>query len=86
MHHVHAADCAPEYCMLLVQPRRLLCRDEELRSVGVGTSVGHADRVRLVVLERGKLVGKLRPPDALAPGAVAKRIAALSGVSHVDEM
>lgn len=79
MDHVHAADRSPEYRMLLVQPRRLLRRDEELRAVGVGTGIGHADRVRLVVLERGKLVGKFRAPNALAPGAVAKRIAALIG-------
>lgn len=79
MDHVHTANCASEYRMLLVQPRRLLGRDEELRAVGVGTGVGHADRIWLVVLERGKLVGKFRPPDALAPSAVAKWIAALIG-------
>lgn len=30
---------------------RLFRRDEKLASVGVGSGVGHADRVRLVVLE-----------------------------------
>lgn len=63
--------------MLLIQPRCLLRRDEKLRAVGVGPRVRHADRVRLVVFQRGELVGKLGTPDAFAAGAIAKGIATL---------
>ena len=77
MHDVHAPDRAPENRVLLVQPGRLLRRDEELRAVGVGARVGHADRVRLVMLKRGELVRELGAPNALAASAVAEGIAAL---------
>lgn len=43
----------------------------------VGSRIGHADCVRLVVFEGGELVGELSAPDAFAAGAVAERVATL---------
>ena len=77
MHDIHALDRAAENRMLLVQPGRFLGGDEELRAVGVGPGVGHADRVRLVVAQRGEFVGELGAPDGFAAGAVAERVAGL---------
>jgi len=45
--------------------------DEELRSVGVLASVGHAQQTRLGVLHLEVLVGELLAVDGLAAGAVA---------------
>lgn len=71
--------------MFLIQPRRLLRRDEELGPVGVGAGVGHADRVGLVVFERREFIGEFGAPDAFAARAVAEGITALKegGVSGV---
>lgn len=49
----------------------LLGSDEELTTVCVGASVGHAHRVRLVVLQAAELVLKLSSPDTLASCSVA---------------
>lgn len=70
--------------MPLVQPRGFLGRDEELRAIGVGARVGHADRVGLVVFERGELVAKFGTPDAFAAGAVAEGVAALRKWVNVE--
>ena len=79
MDDVHTSDGATENSMFLVQPWGLLGCDEELRAVGIRACVSHTDRVRLVMLERRKLVDKFGAPDAFAPGTVAEGVAALSG-------
>lgn len=79
MHDVQPLHRAAEDGVFPVQPGRLLGRDEELRAVGVGARVGHADRVRLVVLERRELVAEFAAPDAFAARAVAEGVAALRG-------
>lgn len=80
MHHIQPLHRAAKDRMFLIQPGRLLRRDEELGAVGVGARVGHADGIRLVVLERREFVGEFGAPDAFAAGAVAEGIAALGGV------
>jgi len=59
--------------VLAVQPRAWHRGDEELRAVGVWTSVSHREKVWLGVLELEVLVGELLAVDALAAGAVLAR-------------
>lgn len=54
--------------------------DEELRAVGAGACVGHAESVGPVVSQRGlELVLKLPSPDALTSHSGAGRV---SGLDH----
>jgi len=53
-----------------VEPRGDDGGDEELRAVGVGTSVGHGEQARLVVLQLEVLIGELLAVDGLATSAV----------------
>lgn len=68
--HVHSLDDGSEHHVAIVQPRRLHGRDEELRSVGVGTGVRHRQSAGLQVLEGEVLVLELGAVDRLAAGAV----------------
>lgn len=77
MDNIQPLDGSAEDRVLVVQPRRLLSRDKELRAVGVRTGICHTDCVRFVVLERGELVFKLFSPDTFATGTVAEGIAGL---------
>jgi len=64
--------------VLVVEPRAWHSGDEELRAVGVWTSIGHREKEWLGVLELEVLIGKLLAVDALAAGAVlARKVAAL---------
>ena len=70
----------PENRMLLIQPRRGRCRDKELAPVRPGSSVGHTNRVRPIVLQIViELIFELPPPNAFAPSAVSKGV---SGLDH----
>ena len=60
-----------QYCMLSVEMRCLDSGDEELRSIGVGTSVRHGQEIRSVVLEREVLVIEAGSIDRLSTCAVA---------------
>lgn len=51
--------------VLAVQPRGNDGGDEELGSVGVGSSIGHGEQERLVVPELEVLVGELVSVDGL---------------------
>jgi hypothetical protein len=55
----------------LLQPRGLDGGNEELRTVGVGSSVGHGQQSRLGVLELEVLIGKLVAVDGLSTGTVS---------------
>lgn len=57
--------------MLAVEPLGLGRADEELRSVGPGTSVGHGQNSRSGVLLDEVLIGELGAVDRLASGAVS---------------
>ena len=54
-----------------LQPRGLDGGNEELRTVGVGTGVGHAQQSRLGVLELEVLILELVAVDRLATGTVS---------------
>ena len=69
--NVHAVNDLTEDDVLAVQPASHHSGDEELRAVGVRTSVGHREQTRLVVLELEVLVSELGAVDRLAARAVA---------------
>jgi len=56
--------------VLAVQPRGNDGSDEELGSVGVGSSVGHGEQEGLVVPQLEVLVGELVSVDGLSTGTV----------------
>jgi hypothetical protein len=56
--------------VLAVQPRGNNGGDEELGSVGVGSSVGHGEQEGLVVPQLEVLVGELVSVDGLSTGTV----------------
>ena len=56
--------------MLAIEPRASHSGNEELRAVGVGPSIGHAQKVGLGVLELKVLIGKLLAVDGDTPSAV----------------
>ena len=68
---LHALHHAAEHDVLVVEPRRLGRRDEELRAVRVGPRVGHREQPGLVVLQPKVLIPKLLTVDARAARAVA---------------
>ena len=69
-HDIHAiSDLAKDH-VLSIQPSSLLGADEELRPVGVGSSVGHRQDSGASVLQLEVLIGKLGSVDALSSGSV----------------
>ena len=56
--------------MLAVEPRSGNRAEEELRAVGVGAGIGHAQHAGAGVLELEILVGELLPVDRFSAGAV----------------
>jgi hypothetical protein len=56
--------------VLAVQPGSLAGADEELGTVGVGTSVGHGQDTFTSVLQDEVLVGELGAVDGLSTGTV----------------
>ena len=67
---VHALHNLSEDHMALVQPGRLHGADEELRAVGVGSGVGHAQDSGSGVLQREVLILELVAVDGLSASAV----------------
>lgn len=66
--------------MTVVQPACLDSGDEELRSIGVGTSVGHRQAAGFGVLEREVLIFELVAIDGLATGAIV--IGEVAALAH----
>ena len=59
-----AAHNVAKHCVTAIEPRAGHSGDVELRAIGVGAAVGHAEHVGLVVFEvRLDLVCKLAAPD-----------------------
>ena len=67
----HPVNNLPKHNMLSVQVRRLHRSDEELTAVRAGSSIGHAQQERLLMLELKVLVLELLAVDGLATSAVA---------------
>ena len=67
---IHSLDHVPKHDMLTVEPRRGNGAEEELRAVGVGAGIGHAQHAGASVLELEILVGELLPVDRFSTGAV----------------
>lgn len=70
---VHALDDLSKDHVLTVQPIGLDAGDEELRAIGVGSSIGHREDTRLGMLELEVFVLELGAVDGLASGAVVVR-------------
>lgn len=68
---VHTLDDAAEDDVLAIEPRSLDGGQEELRAVGVGTSVGHREEAGASVLLDEVLVLELGAVDRLATSSVA---------------
>ena len=80
LHDRHALDHLAEHHVLAVQVGGGHRGHEELRAVGVGAGVGHAEHARLVVLVLEVLIREGLSVDGLPPGAVALgEVAALGG-------
>jgi len=76
----HAFDNLTKDDMLAIQPRSLGSANKELRTVGVGSSVGHAEDARAGVLELEVLVLELVAVDGLASSAVV--VGEVSALAH----
>lgn len=66
--------------MLVIEPCRLHGADEELRSVGVGASVGHRQDAGAGVLQAEVLIGELVAVDGLASSAVV--VGEIASLAH----
>jgi len=65
-----SSDDLTKYDMFVVEVRSFHGGDEELGSVGVGASVGHRQKERLVMLPGESLIFKLFPIYRLSTGPV----------------
>ena len=77
MHNIKPLIGAPKHCMFPVQPGCLLSRDKELRTIGIGSSICHANSVWLVMLEVGEFVFEFFAPYTLPSSSITQRIATL---------
>ena len=73
LHNIHAVSHSAKHHMLAIQPLSLHRAKEELRSIRVGSSVGHGQNSRSAVLEGEVLICKLGAVDGFAASAVAGR-------------
>lgn len=71
LYNIHAVCHTAEHHMLAIQPLSLHGAQEELRSIGVGSSVRHRQDSRSTVLEGKVLICKLRTIDGLTTSTIA---------------
>ena len=71
LYNIHAICHTAEHHMLAIQPLSLHGAQEELRSIGVGSSVSHRQDSRSRVLEGKVLICKLRTIDGLTTSTIA---------------
>lgn len=67
---VHAFEHLAEHNVFAVEPARHHCGDEELRTIGVATGVGHRQQSRFRVLQFEVFVGKFLAIDRFAASTV----------------
>ena len=72
-HNFETVDDLAKHDVFAVEPARLDRRNEELRAVRVGTSVGHRQQAGHSVLQLEVFVGKLGAIDAHTASAVVVR-------------
>lgn len=68
--NIHAFNNLTEDNVFVVQPSGLDGTDEELRTVGVGTSVGHGQNTGTGMLQGEVFISKLVAIDGFATGAI----------------
>ncbi len=68
--NIHAGQHLAKHHVLAIEPGRDDRGDEELRSVGVGTRIGHGKEARAVMLQLEVFIGKLATIDGLSTCAV----------------
>ena len=71
LQNVHALLHLPEHDVVAVQPGAGTGRDEELRTVRVGTAVGHGQKTGSSVLQGEVLVGETLSIDGLTARSVS---------------
>lgn len=69
--NIHALNNTPEDNVLAIQPGSLDSTQEELGTIGVGSSIGHGQNARASVTEGEVLIGELWAIDGLPTCAVA---------------
>lgn len=82
---VHSIDDFTEHHVSAVEPRRLLHRDEELRSVCVLTGVGHRQPAGSVVSELEVLVGEAFAVDRAA-SEIRKAMSSTAAVERTADI
>jgi hypothetical protein len=70
LNDIHTLNYGTEDGVLTIEPGGLDGADEELGSVGVGTSVGHGEDTGASVLEGEVLISELLTVDGLTTGTV----------------
>ena len=78
----HSLDHLPKNDMSAIKPRRLYCRDKKLGTVGVLTSIGHAQPARSLVFQLKVLIGELVAIDTFT--CKARERASIMNIIHSD--
>ena len=80
LNDVHTFDDSAEYDVLVVEPRGLLRGDEELRAIGVRTSIGHRHNSGSGVLQNKVLILKFVAVDRFSASAIV--IGEVTALAH----
>jgi len=80
LNDIHALHNTAKHDVLVVQPAGLNSGDEELASIGVGSSISHGHDTRASVLQCEVLISELAAIDGLATSAVV--VGEVSTLAH----
>lgn len=78
--NLHSLDNLPEHDMLAIEMRGVHSGDEELGSVGAGSSVGHGEKADSVVTKLKVFVGELCAVDGLT--TTARALGEVTALEH----